>query len=188
MRRTTVAAVALAASLWPAIGCAHEQLPWPPPAEDIARINEAAKAKPYLRVQFIEPIPPARGVASAPALSIESIDDARIAFRSTAGTVVTFPSEAVKGVSVRDPRRGALIGTGIGAALGAVVAALPTVGKCVFDNILPDHSSANAPRPSCTRDFDGEDAGVAVAVGALLGAVAGYFIGARRTFDFGRVP
>ena len=67
------------------------------------------------------------------------------------------------------------------------MAALPTVGKCVFDNILPDHSSSDAPRPSCTRDFDGQDATVTVAVGTVLGAVAGYFIGARRTFDFGRV-
>jgi hypothetical protein len=188
MRRNAVTAVALAAIVSLASACAHrhETLPWPPPAEDIARINEAAAATGGLAVHYVRPIGTAPPVRGGDALRIESIDDTLIAFRSTVGAVVSFPSETVRGVTVKDRLPGVIAGGGLGAAAGAVVAALPVFFACTVGNLLPD-DDPDTQQESCISRFDAEDAAIALAAGLAIGVVAGYLVGGRRTFTFGRV-
>jgi hypothetical protein len=67
-----------------------------------------------------------------------------------------------------------------------VVLAAPFAFRCVFNNLLPDHNP-DPERDECKFDVDGRQAAAFLTTGVLISAAVGHLLGARRTFDFGRV-
>src|SRR6187401_979469 len=94
-------------------GCAH-QLPWPPTAEDVARINkEAHEEDGYMRIEYVDPIASDWDAHNLRAVAIEAIDDDYISFRTRQKDIQLLPSERVRGVTVKDRDLGGLIGLGL---------------------------------------------------------------------------
>lgn len=163
-------------------GCAHEQLPWPPAASDVRRINEAAEANQWLRVDYVEPIASLQGVHAGKVIGIESLDENHVAFRTAAGETRLVPSEIVRGVGVKEPARGAAIGAGAGLGVGALM-----IGSLfVLAVALAGPDDPTAPQPSCDGGCIAKTMVPLLVIPTIVGAVAGYFVGARRTFQFQR--
>jgi hypothetical protein len=176
MRFARVMAAALAATLT-AGGCAH-RLPWPPPAADIAEINQAAKDENgYLRVEYVVPIPPKHPYRTAKPNGIESIDDRYINFSTPAGETLPVASERVRGVTVKDRNLGGLIGGSLGAGAGAAAmgAFMLTVGGLGYPS-------------GCSLECGAKAFGASAAIGAFVGMVIGYAVSGRRTYRFDRAP
>ena len=162
-----------------AAGCVHEQVAWPPTRQDIRRINAGADAHGgWLRVEYVEPLATYQGVYVKDPVAIEAVDLDRIAFQTRDGTVQPIPIATVKGVTVKERGTGALIGAGIGLAGSAVV-----LGLAYLIAELRWHNTWN---PSCDTDCRSAVVGSGIVIWpAAIGAVVGYFIRGRRTFDLG---
>jgi hypothetical protein len=167
MRFTGVAVAAMTL----AGGCAHEHLPWPPPPDDVARINEAAREENnYLRVEYVDPLFHKRETSEMMPVRIEAVDPYQITFRTRAGDLRPVAVDLVKAVAVRDRARGALVGMMIG--LGA--AALELTGSWLL----------NRSRGDCDFGCGAKFGASIVGINAGAGLVLGYVIGGRRTFHF----
>jgi len=154
-------------------GCAHEQLPWPPPPDDVARINEAAHAEnKYLRVEYVDPLMHRRVTPEMTPVRIEAVDPDQISFRTRAGGIHAVPIELVKGVTVRVRARGALVGGTIG--LGA--AALMLTGSWLM----------NRSRGDCDWGCGVKFGATIIAIDVGAGLLFGYLVSGRRTFHFER--
>jgi len=156
-------------------GCAH-RLPWPPPAADIAEINQAAKDENgYLRVEYVMPLPPGHPYRAARPNGIESIDDRYINFSTPAGETLPVASERVRGVTVKDRNLGGLIGALIGVGVaGAIVGG--------------DWLLAQAWHGDCVLGCEAKSIAYTAALPAFVGMVVGYAVSGRRTYDFARAP
>lgn len=176
MRFARFTAATLAASLT-AGGCAH-RLPWPPPAADIAEINQAAKDESgYLRVEYVVPIPPEHPYRIAKPNGIESIDDRYINFSTPAGETLPVASERVRGVTVKDRNLGGLVGGSLGAGAGAAgMGVIMLIGAGLGYPI------------DCSLECGAKAFGVSAAITAFVGMVIGYAVSGRRTYRFDRAP
>jgi hypothetical protein len=160
-------------------GCAHEFPAWPPPAADIQRINEAAEDDHWLRVEYIEPIASMQGRHVDRPIRIESLNDDEIRFRTATGETRPVPLDLVSGVTVKDRKRGAFVGTGAGVALALTeVAAWYWLAHTGCEG-----SNAGFQGEICS----GRIAIVLVVPTVLAGMGLGYLIGGRRTFHLGPV-
>jgi hypothetical protein len=178
----TAAAVSIAGLV--AAGCVHEQLPRPT-AGDIARINQAADENHWLRVEYVEPIASTAGVHVVKPIGIESIDADHVVFRTQAGEMRLVPSDMVRGVTVKQRLGGIAGGASLGLAGGALVAftfyLLASIGS---GGGFPDSGE----RTPCDDPCVARGVAPLVLIPAVAGAIAGYFVGARQTFDFGSHP
>ena len=151
-------------------GCAH-QLPWPPTAEDVARINkEAHDDEGYMRIEYVDPIASDWDAHNLRAVAIEAIDDDYISFRTRQKDIQLVPSDRVSGVTVKDRDLGGLIGLGLGAAAGA--AGMVAV-ELLFGLDLGSDDSKKS---------------IAMYAGmmAFAGLVVGYAVSGRKTYEFPR--
>jgi hypothetical protein len=173
MRFDSVLVVVLAAISLLSSGCA-EHLPLPPTPADIARINEAAREENgYLRIEYVEPIPPERARIVRPS-AIESFDDGYVSFRTAAGDLGVVRLDRIRGVTVKDRGRGALIGAGIG--LVAVAAGLAGFWLLTDRGYGPGICSQPCPVSGIILPF---------AIAGAYGATIGVWISGRRTYLFG---
>ena len=154
-------------------GCA-EHLPLPPTPADIARINEAARDENgYLRIEYVEPIPPERARIVRPS-AIESFDDGYVSFRTAAGDVSVVRLNRIRGVTVKDRTRGGLIGAGLGLALAAA--------SLAGFWLLTDRGEGGS---FCSQPCHVENIVLPFAILGAFGAMMGFWISGRRTFLFG---
>jgi hypothetical protein len=177
MRRlslTIVAALAVGGA------CAHEQLPRPPGPADLARINETAEANHWFRVEYVEPLAAESNAHVARPIGIDSADAGEIGFRTWRDTVELVPTEMVNGVTVKERGSGVAAGAGLGLAAGVVFVGALLAAKYAF---LGD---IWATQPSC-RNCVAKGIAGGLLLPTLIGGIAGYFVGYRKTFDFGRI-
>lgn len=173
MRFDSVPVLVLGAISLLSTGCA-EHLPLPPTPADIARINEAAREENgYLRIEYVEPIPPERARIARPS-AIESFDDGYVSFRTAAGDLGVVRLDRIRGVTVKDRGRGALIGAGIGVA--AVAAAFAGFWLLTDRGDGPGICSRPCPVAGVVLPF---------AIAGAYGATIGVWISGRRTYLFG---
>jgi hypothetical protein len=158
--------------------CAHEYVPKPPLPADIDRINEAAADNDWFRVEYVEPLPPGEDLPVRRPIAIASADDRHISLATRAGDVKAVPSELVWGVTVKERAPGALYGALAGLVWGAVTIG----GLYVLANLGPEDPTA--PVSSCDIGCKARVFVPLLVVPAVVGAVIGYFVGGRRTFDF----
>ena len=153
-------------------------------AADVARINETAQENRWFRVEYVEPIATKADAHVARPTGIASVDAVEIGFRTRAGDVETVPIDLVKGVTVKERASGAAAGAGIGLGAGVlVVGGLALLASAVNRGSFPDSSDSNPPAcDSCVAKM----VAFFVGVPTVVGGVVGYFVGGRRTFDFGR--
>ena len=173
MRFDAVPVVVLVSISLLSSGCA-EHLPVPPTPADIARINEEAREENgYLRIEYVEPIPPERARIVRPN-AIESFDDGYVSFRTAAGDLGVIRLDRIRGVTVKDRGRGALIGGGIGVAAEAL-------GLFAFW-LLTDRGEGAGLCSRCQVDR----IVVPFAIFGAIGATIGVWISGRRTYLFGQ--
>jgi hypothetical protein len=158
-------------------GCAHEYLPKPPLPADIDRINAAAADNDWLRVDYVEPLPPGTDLPVKGPIAIASADDRGISLVTRAGDVKTVPAELISGVTVKERAPGALTGGLAGLGWGAVAIG----GLYVLANLGPEDPTA--PDTSCGVGCKAKVFVPLMVVPAVIGAIAGYFVGGRRTFE-----
>jgi hypothetical protein len=165
-------------------GCEHQQLPLPLSAANVAQINEAAQENHWLRVEYVEPIATKEDMHVTRPTGIASADAVEIGFRTRSGDVETIPMELVKGVTVKDRAAGVAAGAGIGLGAGVlVVGGLFLLASAVNRGSFPDSGDQNPPPcDSCVA----KSVAFLVGVPTVVGCIVGYFVGSRRTFDFGR--
>ncbi|HXU03196.1 MAG TPA: hypothetical protein VN903_19655 [Polyangia bacterium] len=173
---SSIVAIVVAVCLFTA-GCVHEQVPWPPTPGDITRINDAAEANSWFRVEYVEPLATAQGVRVIRPVGIVSADDDWIAFRNEAGAVLPVPTPLVKGVTVKE--RAAA--TGVGASVGLAWGALAFGGLYLLS--LSGPSDPGAPQSSCNGGCVAKTLVPLLLIPMVVGAFVGYLIGGRRTFD-----
>jgi hypothetical protein len=179
MRFARVMVAALAAAGTAAGGCAHERLPWPPPPDQIERINEGAREeKGYLRVEYVEPIASRAGVKVIKPIAIASIDDEQIAFRTRAGETQAVPTPLVRAVAIRDRGRGGLLG-----ALAGIGVGLVTLGATWSVT-----RTGAVGTDGCIHFCNPREVAADLVLTAAVGWVIGYVIAGRRTFHFDRTP
>jgi hypothetical protein len=175
--RLVAIATALASSSAMAGGCAHEQVMWPPTAEDVARVNGAIDPGGWFRVNYVESLPATDPARVARPTRILWANADTISFRTPFDHSQEVPSNLVTGVTVKTRGRGTLIGMGI--AAGAVAGEV---------GVLYALKRASYPG-TCIGDFcSGESMLTLGALTLVVGAVLGYFLGSRRTFHFAGSP
>jgi hypothetical protein len=172
--RLVAIATAVASSGALAGGCAHEQVLWPPSAEDVARMNGAIDPGGWYRVNYVQSLPAADPARVVHPTRILWANADTIAFRTPFDHSQDVPANLVTGVTVKTRGRGTLLGLGIGAI--AVVGELG--GWYAFRRGASDPSS-------CYADVCSGEAMLTLGATTLVvGAVLGYFLGSRRTFHF----
>lgn len=180
MRITAVASATIALLLG---GCEHEQLPLPLTAANVARINETAQQNRWFRVEYVEPLATTEDVHVTRPAGIASADAIEIAFRTRAGDVETIPIDLVKGVTVKERASGAAAGAGIGLGAGLlVVGGIALLASAVQPGAFPDSGDPQPPSDGSVE----KAVAFFVGVPTVVGAIVGYCVGSRRTFDFGR--
>ena len=168
----------LAASSMGAAGCMHEQLAWPPAREDIQSINEDAGARNgWMRVQYVEPLATYQGAHVNAPKAIAAVDPDRITFETRDGDTQQIPIATVRSVTVVERGTGALIGGAIGLAGGAAVLA-------IINLVIVPYDKSDQSRLGCEKDCVSGFASLLVTT-ALVGAAAGYLVGARLIYERG---
>ncbi|HEY7370872.1 MAG TPA: hypothetical protein VIF57_01755 [Polyangia bacterium] len=160
-----------------AAGCAHEYLPRPPPPADIARVNEAAADNDWFRVEYVEPLPPGTDLPVERPIGIASADDRQISLVTRAGDVKTLPAQLVRGVTVKERAPGALYGGLAGLGWGA----LAIGGLYLLANLGPEEPGV--PASPCDAGCKAKVFVPLMVVPTIIGAIVGYFVGGRRTFE-----
>ena len=172
--RLVAIATAVASSGVLVAGCAHEQVTWPPTAEDVARMNSAIDPGGWYRVNYVQSLPAADPARVVHPTRILWANADTIAFRTPFDHSQEVPANLVTGVTVKTRGRGTLIGLGIGA--------IAVAGELGVWYAL--RSAATSPS-SCVADICSGEAMLTLGVTTLVaGAVLGYFLGSRRTFHF----
>jgi hypothetical protein len=178
-RRMRLLAIATAVALSGALagGCTHEQVLWPPTAEDVARMNGAIDAGGWYRVNYVQSLPAAAPARVARPTRILWANADTIAFRPPFDHSEEVPANLVTGVTVKTRGRGTLIGLGIGAvAVAGELGVWYALRRAAYPG-------------TCVADACSGEAMIEIGLTTLVtGAVLGYFLGSRRTFHFAGGP
>ncbi len=176
-------------------GCAHHRVGRPPTAREIAEMNEeGGDGAAAMTLYYVDPSHPCGGAACAvdgprpvsntPPFEIERIvgaDERLMTVVSRSGDVWHLDLSQVAGVTTRGHAtwQGSVVGGAVGLALGGLFALFASGG------ILVD-----SPDTSYGQSSSSETTAVAIlvgstAVGAIIGAVAGYHAHTSDTYEFG---
>jgi hypothetical protein len=176
-KRHAVAALAAVSVLG---GCAHERIAWPPKPAEVAEISHAAYDELFLHVDFVDPAAARREVGELDQLKLKGIvwlDDTQIIFREQDDDLLPVQAEKVRSLTVKDRDRGGFIGAlGGTAAMSALVLGYWYLfGKWGNSPLGP---------ADCTFACDNPTLPYFAAIGAVGGALLGYMISGKRTYEF----
>jgi hypothetical protein len=175
-------------------GCAHHRVGRPPTAQEIAEMNEeGGDGAAAMTLYYVDPNHPCGGgacavdgprpVSNTPPFEIERIvgvDEQRMTVVSRSGDVWHLDLSQVAGVTTRGHAtwQGSVIGGALGFALGGLFALVASGGILVDPPVTSNGQSSS------------ETTAVAIlvgftALGAIIGAIAGYHAHTSDTYELG---